>query len=100
MAEIFFRFLKRHLLICMIGLFVTDVVIFKMRRPRFVAGVVALIACFVGAIIGSIFGNLLTFLVDLLIGTYRLRLDAIGLFIVSIISMVFSYNFVAKRVRW
>jgi len=100
MGEIFLRFLTRHLWICMVGLLVSDMVIFKMRRPRFIAAIVALVACFVGAFAGSMLGVLFAVLIDSLIGIYPRDLEIIGLFIVSIISMVFSYNFVAKRVRW
>ncbi|MHC4456725.1 MAG: hypothetical protein ACYS0I_06460 [Planctomycetota bacterium] len=99
MGEIFVRFIKRHLLICMVGLIVSDIVIFKMRRPSFIAAIVALVAVFVGSIVGSILGALFAVLIDLLIGIYPLRLDVIGLFIVSIISMVFSYNFVYRWMR-
>jgi len=100
MGKIFFQFLKRHLLICMVGLLVSDIIIFKMRRPRFIAAIVSLVAGLVGAVAGSILGLLFAVLIESLFGIYPLGLDITGLFIVSIISIVFFYNFVAKRVRW
>ncbi len=99
MGEIFFRFIKGHLFLCMIGLFVSDVLIF-LRRPRFIAAIVAFVVVFVGAIVGDILGAALGFLIYSLTGIHPLHLDVIGLFIVSITGMVLSYNYVAKRVRW
>jgi hypothetical protein len=99
MGEIFFHFIKRHLLICVVGLLVSDVIIF-MRRPKFIAAIVALVAGFVGAFIGSMLGILFAALIESLIGIYSTRLIDICSFVGPIICMVFSYNFVAKRVRW
>jgi len=100
MGEIFFRFITRHLLICMIGLLISDVIIFKMHRPRFIAAIVTLVAGFVGIFIGGILGLLFASLVHLFIGIYSSHLEEIGSFVVPVIFMVFSYNFVYKRVKW
>ena len=100
MGEIFFRFIKGHLLICMVGLLVSDMVIFKMRRPRFIAAIVAFVAGSLGIVIGSVLGILIATLIELIIGIFYPSLEVIGFYIVPVISMVFAYNFVAKRVRW
>ncbi len=99
MGKIFFSFIKGHLFLCMIGLLISDVLIF-LRRPRFVAAIVALIAGFAGIIVGSLLGVLFAALIDSLTGIQLHKLEIICALIVPIICMVFSYNYVAKRVRW
>ncbi len=99
MGEIFFRFLQKHLLICMIGLLISDVIIF-MRRPRLIAAIISLLAGFVGVFIGSILGIMFAFLIEALTGNYLSRLADIGSFVGPVIFMVFSYNLVAKLVKW
>ncbi|MFA5424206.1 MAG: hypothetical protein WC374_10155 [Phycisphaerae bacterium] len=99
MGEIFLRFLKRFLLIGLIGLLISDIIIF-MRRPRLIATTVALIAGIIGGFIGSILGLLSAFLIEFLTGVYNVDWDVGGFFIVSIISMALSYNFVAARIRF
>lgn len=100
MGKIYFQFLTRHLLICMVGLIISDMAIFKMRRPKFTAALVAFVAGFVGAIVGGITGVLFAILIDSLFGIYSTPLADIGSFVGPVICMVFSYNFVAQRMKW
>ncbi len=100
MGEIFIRFLKRFLLICMIGLLVSDIVIFKMRRPKFFAALIALIACLVGAIVGDLLGVLFASLIHPFIKVNQWRCEGVGLFIASAIFMVLSYNLAYRWFKW
>jgi hypothetical protein len=97
---IFIRFIIRYLLICISGLFISDVIIFKMRRPKFVASILSLFAYFGGIFLGSILGILFASLIHPFIGIYAYHLEEMSPFVTSVICMVLSYHFVYNRVRW
>ena len=98
-GEMAVRLFIRYLLICVIGLLISDFIIF-MRRPRLISAMVSLVTGFAGGLAGSMLVLLFAILIDSLIGIHLLGSEVVGIVIGSVVSMVFSYNFIAKRVRW